>query len=92
MNEFTELDPRDEGGPGPDLRVLFVRGVARSLPWVILLILLGAGAGIGVGLLQPNRYTSNAKLSLRAGAREQLTSESLVNLDEIGRASCRERV
>lgn len=82
MNEFTEAGEQDVGGTGPDLRLLFVRGLSRSLPWVILLIVVGAGVGIGIGLLQPNRYVSNAKLSLRMGAREQLTAESLINFDE----------
>jgi uncharacterized protein involved in exopolysaccharide biosynthesis len=87
LNGFSEPEEQDNGGSGPDLRLLVVRGVVRSLPWVILLILLGAGTGIGVGLLQPNRYESNAKLSLRVGAREQLTAESLVNFDERQRVS-----
>ncbi len=88
MNGFAESDwrdlrdERDASGPGLDLQRLLVRGVARSLPWVLLLILLGAGTGLALGLLQPNRYVSNAKLFLRMGAREQLTSESLVDLDE----------
>lgn len=82
LNEFAETGEHDGDSTGPDLRVVLVRGVARSLPWVLLLIVLGATVGIGVGLLQQNRYVSNAKLSLRVGAREQLTSESLVDFDE----------
>jgi uncharacterized protein involved in exopolysaccharide biosynthesis len=81
LNGFAEADEQDRQGSGPDLRLLFTRGLARSLPWVLLLTLLGAAAGLGAGLLQPNRYSSTAKLSLRMGAREQLTSESLVEFE-----------
>lgn len=80
MNGYTEIDEQD--GTGPDLPILFIRGVLRFLPWMLVLILMGAAGGIAIGLLQPNRYVSNAKLSLRMGAREQLTSESLVDFDE----------
>jgi len=86
LNGFAEPGKQEQDGTGPDLRVLVVRAVARSYHWVLLLTLLGAATGIGVGLLQPNRYVSNAKLSLRMGAREQLTSESLVDFDERQRA------
>jgi uncharacterized protein involved in exopolysaccharide biosynthesis len=68
-------------GAGPDLLHALVRDALRSHRVVLLLILLGTAAGLGVGVLQPNRYVSNAKLFLRMGAREQLTSESLVEVD-----------
>jgi uncharacterized protein involved in exopolysaccharide biosynthesis len=82
LNEFAGMGEQDADGGGPDLRLLFVRGLARSLPWMILLVVLGVAAGALAGLLQPNRFVSNAKLFLRMGAREQLTSESLVELEE----------
>jgi len=74
---MQEGDGRELG-----LRILLVRGLLRSSYWVLFLVLLGAAAGIAVGLLQPNRYESHAKLFLRMGAREQLTSESLVDFEE----------
>jgi uncharacterized protein involved in exopolysaccharide biosynthesis len=82
MNEFAGTGERDGDGGEPNLLPMFVRSLARSLPWMILLVVLGAAAGVVAGLLQPNRFASNAKLFLRMGAREQLTSESLVDLDE----------
>ena len=82
MNAFAESDEPDSEGGGPEQRLLFVRSLARSLPWMILLVVLGAAAGLAMGLLQPNRFASNAKLFLRMGAREQLTSESLIDFDE----------
>ncbi len=86
MNEFAESGEQDGGATGPDLRLLLMRGVRRSLVWVIVLIVLGAALGFGIGLLQPNQYVSSAKLLLRMGAREQLTSESLVEFDGRQRA------
>src|SRR5690242_15519206 len=82
MNEFAGIGEQDGDGGAPDPRPLFVRGLGRSLPWMILLVVLGMAAGALAGLLQPNRFVSNAKLFLRMGAREQLTSESLLELDE----------
>jgi uncharacterized protein involved in exopolysaccharide biosynthesis len=78
------VETGDQGGnrTGPDLPLMFVRGVVRSFPWMLMLISLGAAVGIGVGLLQHNRYVSNAKLCLRLGAREELNSESLVEFDD----------
>jgi uncharacterized protein involved in exopolysaccharide biosynthesis len=86
-NGFSQADEGDLEGKGPDVRHLLGRGMARSLPWMLVLALLGAAVGAGVGLLQPNRYVSNAMLSLRMGAREQLTSESLVDFDEPHRSA-----
>jgi uncharacterized protein involved in exopolysaccharide biosynthesis len=82
LNGFAEASDQDGNGTGLDLPLLLVRAVVRSFPWMLLLLLLGAAAGFGVGLLQRNRYVSNAKLSLRMGAREQLNSESLVDFNE----------
>jgi uncharacterized protein involved in exopolysaccharide biosynthesis len=81
--ERAELD-RDVAGP--DLRLPLVRDVSRNLSWVLLATLLGAAVGIGIGVTSPNLYDSNAKLLLRIGAREQLTSESLVDIEERQRA------
>lgn len=76
-----------EERPAPDLGSLFVRGVRRSWVWVGVLAATGAAAGLVVGLLQPNVYASSAKLFLRAGAREQVTSESLAGVEGDRRAS-----
>lgn len=81
MNQFDGGIEQDGDGTDPALRLLLVRGVTRSFPWVLLLIFLGAAVGLGVGLSRSNRYVSNAKLSLRMGSREQLTPESLVDFD-----------
>jgi uncharacterized protein involved in exopolysaccharide biosynthesis len=77
LNEFAETSQPDDEAPG----LLFVRAVVRSSRWVLAVILLGGVLGIAAGVLQPNRYDSNAKLFLRTGAREQFTSESLVEVD-----------
>ena len=87
MDEFLDMRAETErDGAGPDLRILLVRGVVRSLPWVCLLVVLGGLAGIVVGLMQPDTYVSKAKLLLRLGAREQMTSDSLFGPDEGQRA------
>ncbi|HUR28093.1 MAG TPA: hypothetical protein VM509_07895 [Planctomycetota bacterium] len=57
------------------------RGLARSWPWLCVLVGIGALTGIVLGLLQPNTYESTTKLVLRSGAREQLTAESVVELE-----------
>ena len=81
MSEFVEPGAAEEGGRRPDLPRLLARVVRPALPWMIGLVLLGAAGGLAAGLLQPNRYVSNAKLLLRMGAREQLTAESLVDVE-----------
>ncbi|TAJ13019.1 MAG: hypothetical protein EPO68_13395 [Planctomycetota bacterium] len=85
----ASIEPvRDDGGErgrGP-LQVL-VAGLRRS--WLLVggLVLLGAAVGVAFGLLRPNVYASNAKLLLRVGAREQMTSESLIGLERDVRAA-----
>ena len=73
--------------PGPDMRTLLLGGLSRSLGWVLFFTALGALAGAVVGLLQPNLYESKAKLLLRVGARELLTSESMLGEVEDPRVS-----
>lgn len=87
MRNGFEETPAEKDRPAPDLRLLLVRGVRRSWPWVCLLVVLGAAAGIFAGLIQPNTFVSNAKLLLRVGAREQITSESLVGMEGERRAA-----
>ena len=81
----------DYGEPGrevarADLAQMLRRVIVPALPWMLGFVLLGALGGIVIGLLQPNTFASNAKLFLRIGAREQLTSESLVESGEGQRA------
>jgi uncharacterized protein involved in exopolysaccharide biosynthesis len=85
-NGFEEL-PEGQGRPEPDLRLSIARAVKRSWPWICALAVLGASAGLLVGVAQPNTFVSKAKLLLRVGAREQVTSESLVELDGERRAA-----
>jgi uncharacterized protein involved in exopolysaccharide biosynthesis len=81
MGTGFESDPEPEGKDRVDLRFLFVHGVKRSRGWIVLLALLGVAAGIALGLARPDTFASNSKLLLRMGAREQITSESLVGLE-----------
>jgi uncharacterized protein involved in exopolysaccharide biosynthesis len=76
-----------EGNPpapdyGPDLRELFLRGVARSPGWVIGAAVAGCLAGFVYGLVTPDTFVSEAGLLLRVGAREQITAESLVGMEQ----------
>lgn len=77
----TLRDTRTESEE-PTSQVHFARAFARSFPWVIVLAFSGLAVGAAIGLLRPNRYVSNAKLVLRVGAREQLSSEALLDLDQ----------
>jgi uncharacterized protein involved in exopolysaccharide biosynthesis len=77
---FDELGAEFER-PEADLRLLLMRGVKRSWGWIAVLVLAGATIGLVVGLARPNSYASDAKLLLRVGTREQVTSETLVGLD-----------
>jgi uncharacterized protein involved in exopolysaccharide biosynthesis len=84
LNEFAQMpaqSPQDRERSGPDMHDLFVRGVVRSLPWLCLFVALGVATGFVIGLIQPNTFVSTTKLMLRPGAREQITSESLVGLE-----------
>jgi uncharacterized protein involved in exopolysaccharide biosynthesis len=72
---------------GPDLRDLFVRGLSRSLPWVVAFTVIGMLAGLWVGVTQPNLFVSNTKLLLRVGARELVSSESMIGPEDESRVS-----
>lgn len=85
--EFGTKATAETGEPEPKSaeprsQLQLVRALVASFPWVVALILLGAAAGVVVGLLQPNRYVSNAKLVLRVGAREQISSEALLDFEQ----------
>ncbi|MHC5210626.1 MAG: GumC domain-containing protein [Planctomycetota bacterium] len=82
---MKRLRRREDGAPidyGPDLRGLFLKGISRSRGWVITASVAGALLGLATGLLKPNTYESEAGLLLRMGARERITAESLVGMDE----------
>ncbi len=72
-DEFVQ----DERKSLSQLQETILFGVARY--WMLILIFIGIGLAVGVymGASQPNTYLSEAKLLLRFGEREGLTSESL---------------
>lgn len=75
------LDDRqadDDESPAFDVRETVWFGVLRSRGLVLAFALIGFGAGLLWGASQPNTYLSQAKLLLRIGEREQVTSEALV--------------
>ncbi len=73
-----EPDPfEDDDRKGPDPRAFVLLALARSWRWVIGLVVLGALIGLIVAAAQPNTYTSEAKLLLRLGAREEVTAEDI---------------
>lgn len=82
LNEFapTPADMARERS-GTEMHEVFVRGLVRSLPLVVLLTLIGATIGFAFGLFQANSYTSTTKLMLRPGAREAVTAESMIGLE-----------
>jgi uncharacterized protein involved in exopolysaccharide biosynthesis len=77
----------DHEAPGPDLRTLFLGGLSRSLGWIVLSTMLGALVGLAIGIGEPNLYVSNAKLLLRVGAREVVSSESMIGSGDVARIS-----
>lgn len=83
----SEMPSAERERPALDLRLLLVRGVRRSWPWVCGFVVLGGLSASVYGLVQPNAFVSHAKLLLRVGAREQMTSESLVGADGDRRAA-----
>ncbi len=73
-----QTDPfADEERSGPDPRTFLAIALARSRRWIVALALLGAVIGIVFAAAQPNTYTSEAKLLLRLGVREELTAEDI---------------
>jgi len=74
-------DP-DEDEPeealGTDLVAALARGVRRYRRAVVTIALGGAALGFLWGVSRPDEYSSEARLLLRIGARERVTSESLV--------------
>lgn len=86
MNELDDYAVREPEADRTDLREMLGRVVLPALPWMLGFVLLGALGGIGLGLLRPDTFESSSKLFLRMGAREQLTSEALLESDEGPRA------
>src|SRR6185295_17164727 len=84
LNEFSHPyagGPAESEPQGAQVQEVFVRGLARSWPWLVLMVFVGAALGLAVGLFEPNRFESTTKLVLRPGAREQITSETLVGFE-----------
>jgi len=86
VSEFVDYDAPEGEVAQTDLAQMLRRVLVPALPWMLGFVLLGALGGLALGLLQPNSFQSNSKLFLRIGAREQLTSESLVESDDRQRA------
>jgi uncharacterized protein involved in exopolysaccharide biosynthesis len=91
-SDELELDARGEDGdahsaPTYDLTEIVVYGVARWRKWVVAAVVAGAVCGLIAGASRPNTYTSQAKLILRLGEREEITSETLVGQGEDRRDS-----
>lgn len=72
--ELSEETPR-EGFEMVD--TLIVR-MWRSRVWIALFVMVGLGVGAFMGAIKPNTYDSVGKLLIRAGAREQGSTESRV--------------
>ena len=75
------IDPDDdepEEALGTDLVAALTRGVRRYRRAVVTIALGGAALGLLWGMSRPDEYSSEARLLLRIGARERVTSESLV--------------
>lgn len=71
-------DPfESEDRPGSDPRAFVVLALARSWRWVLAIGVIGALIGLIAAAAQPNTYTSEAKLLLRLGAREDMTAEDI---------------
>ncbi|MFT5155299.1 MAG: hypothetical protein ACI841_005310, partial [Planctomycetota bacterium] len=79
-------DAEDKAG-GIDIKEVLLYGLARSRGWAILLIGIGTAIGLILAASKPNTYTSHAKLLLRIGDREQMTSETMVGSGEVRRES-----
>ncbi|MDZ4773602.1 MAG: hypothetical protein SGI72_10755 [Planctomycetota bacterium] len=88
MNEQRSTSHQDPDGlAGPDILQTVTLGVKRSRKWLIPLVILGTFVGLYFALSQTNVYTSEAKLLLRSGSRERVTSESLVTTSEEDRSA-----
>ncbi len=75
--EPLDLDP----GPRFEPKELLLYGVARSRNLVLFCMGVGGFLGLLVGVTRPNVYTSNLRLLLRLGAREQITPETIVGVE-----------
>jgi uncharacterized protein involved in exopolysaccharide biosynthesis len=75
---FDPDDDEPEEALGTDLVSALTRGVRRYRRAVVTIALGGAALGCLWGVTRPDEYSSEARLLLRIGARERVTSESLV--------------
>lgn len=67
----------DDERPRSDPKAIVTLALARSWRWVVTLCLIGATIGLAAAVAKPNTYTSQAKLLLRFGAREEMTAEDI---------------
>lgn len=72
---------------GPDILQTVLLGVKRSRRWLVPFVIVGTLVGVYFALSQPNVYTSEAKLLLRSGSRERMTSEALVATSDEDRSA-----
>ncbi len=80
MRNELEEDPSSDDGSATafDLQEVVIFGLLRSRITVLMCGLAGFLGGLLWGASQPNTYRSDAKLLLRIGEREQVTSESVL--------------
>lgn len=78
MRDDFEDDEPETGGGAPDPKELVLWALARSRWIVVALVGLGALGGLAKGIASPNTYSSHAKLLLRIGERERMTTETII--------------
>lgn len=74
-NDDAELDELDDARPSPS--GFMKLAVARSYRWIFVMVVIGGAFGVLFVAAKPNTYTSEAKLLLRLGAREEITVEDI---------------
>ncbi|MFN0242923.1 MAG: GumC family protein [Planctomycetota bacterium] len=74
-SEDADIDELDDARPSPGGFLLLA--VARSYRWILVSAVLGGAVGVFFAAAKPNTYTSEAKLLLRIGAREEITAEDI---------------
>lgn len=82
----------DDDSSSVNVKELLVFGLARSRYLVLFLVLLGAAGGVLVAAMEPNTYSSTAKLILRVGQREKMNAEVGTGLVDVQGGSSRSTV
>ena len=82
-----ELYDAEDSTSRIDIKEVLLYGLARSRGWVLVLVGIGTALGLIYAASKPNTYTSRAKLLLRIGDREQMTSEAMVGAGDVRRES-----